>query len=129
MIHHHGVPRRQQGQSALRRCDCRLSRPSSRGDRDEKAVLAALDEGLCDEDGTVKAYAIEALAELREVGAMASLRMALRDSDPSMQMRGIESVPQTEEGLLCFQEAFADADATMRALVAHWLGQVGSEGL
>jgi HEAT repeats len=95
---------------------------------DERAVLAALEEGLFDEDGTVKDYAIHALADHGGAAVLGPLRRALRDPDPATRMRVIESALQTKQGLLLLQEALADEDATVRAHAAFWLGQAGAEG-
>jgi hypothetical protein len=95
---------------------------------DERTALSALEEALTDADATVKNYAIHALAERGGPSALGSLRRALHDPDPAVRMRVLESVQQTEHGVLILQDALADEDATVRALAGFWREHAALEG-
>lgn len=98
------------------------------GQAEEGTVLFALREGLADEDGTVKAYAIQALAGRGGAEGLAALDQAYRDADPSIKLTILESVAQREQGLRLLREALEDEDETVRSFAAFWLEQARSEG-
>jgi hypothetical protein len=97
------------------------------GQAEERTVLSALGEALADEAATVKAYAIQALAERGGADALGPLRSVLRDPDPSMRIMVIESVVQQEDALPLLQQALSDDNEMVRFRAASRLEQVAAE--
>jgi HEAT repeat protein len=105
-----------------------LSLLDESGKADERIVLSAHSAALADEDLSVKSYAIEALASRGGPDALAYLRQAFGNPDPSIRMIVIESIVPEGEGLSLLQEALSDEDGTIRSLAAFRLKQVGFAG-
>lgn len=88
---------------------------------DPGSALSVLRGALADQDSSVKAAAIQALATQGGAEAMSLLRVALHDSDPSERLIVIQSVAQTAEGLPLLQEASSDPDEAVRTFSSAWL--------
>jgi hypothetical protein len=97
------------------------------GQAEERIVLSALGDALADEASTVKAYAIQALAERGGPDVLGPLRSALRDPDPAVRITVIESVIQQEEALPLLQQALSDDDEMVRFRAAFRLEQISAE--
>ncbi|HEX9867435.1 MAG TPA: HEAT repeat domain-containing protein [Candidatus Tectomicrobia bacterium] len=95
---------------------------------DEKIVLSALGEALNDEDLAVKGYAIQALAEREEPGAIEPLRQVFHNPDPSIRMMVLASIAHSGQGLSLLEEAVLDADPEVRSFATFWLEQAVAEG-
>jgi hypothetical protein len=91
---------------------------------DEATIVAALGRATGDEDLQVRGFAIRALAERSTPDALAYLRRALQDSEPSTRLATLESIVRSvpaEQGLPMLQEAMADPDETVRSAAASYL--------
>jgi HEAT repeat protein len=100
------------------------------GQANESTTLSTLGEALSDEDTTVQGYAIQALAELGTPNSLGTLRGGLRNPDPAIRTRIIESVIQsapTEQSLPLLREALWDGDEAVRAIASTWLEQATAD--
>jgi HEAT repeat protein len=94
---------------------------------DERTVLTALHTALADEDATVKAYAIHALADRGGAEALAYLHQALRDPDVAIRRLVLESVIQLDDALPLVQEAVEDDDEALRSMALARLGRANAD--
>jgi HEAT repeat protein len=91
---------------------------------DEDTVQSALDAALTDKDASVRGYAIQVLARRAGPDATGLLWQALRDPDPGVRMRAVNSVvPSNDQGIALLQEVLSDADETVHSLAAFRLKQ------
>jgi hypothetical protein len=99
-----------------------LSHLVGSGPEHDGSVEVALDAALTDSDAGVRGFAVQASASRSGPEAMAHLWYAVRDPDPEVRMRAIDSVvPANEQGMALLQAALADADETVRSLAAFRL--------
>jgi hypothetical protein len=91
---------------------------------DEATIVGALGQATADEDLQVRGFAIRALAERSTPDALAYLRRALQDPEPSIRLATLESIVRSvpaEQGLPMLQEALTDPDETVRSAAASYL--------
>lgn len=93
------------------------------GKRNDPAVQTTFRAALMDEDASVRAQAVSAMARLAGAGAAAILQEALRDRDTSVRLMAVDSAGAGAEGAALLREALADKDETVRALAAIKLRQ------
>lgn len=92
--------------------------------RNDPSVQAMFRTALTDEDGSVRAQGVYALAKDGGAEAVNVLRSALRDSDASVRLMAVDSVGTDAEGAALLQDALADSDETVRELAAMKLKEI-----
>lgn len=90
---------------------------------DEETVVSSLGSALAAADETVKAYAVEALAERGGSEAIAYLKEAFHDSDPEIKRLIIGSAAPHDEQKVLLEEARYDEDDSVRSIAVGWLRQ------
>ena len=90
---------------------------------DEQTVMITLIDALNGADASFSAYAAEALAERGTTEAMNALTETLNSSDPSTRLMVLQSVSQTEAGLLLLRSALSDTNEVVRSAAAALLQQ------
>ena len=95
---------------------------SGTGDEDG-AVVTALDEALTDEDASVRAYGVQALAMRGGPEVMGHLWRALRDPSAEVRIMAVENAKSQDQGIALLQEALSDVNETIRSVAAHRLHQ------
>jgi hypothetical protein len=93
------------------------------GQADDRTVLSALDAALAGHDMSMKSYAIQVVADKGGSDAMAYLRQAFGDPNPSVRMMVMESVIRQGQDLSLVEDALSDPDERVRALAALLLKQ------
>ncbi|MGH8534584.1 MAG: HEAT repeat domain-containing protein [Gammaproteobacteria bacterium] len=100
------------------------------GQQSDRAVQEAFRAGLMDENGSVRAQAVYALAKDGGAEAVNVLRDALQDRDASVRLMAVDSAQADEQGAALLQQALTDSDETVRVLAAMKLKETErSEGL
>ncbi len=95
---------------------------SGTGDEDG-AVVTALDAALTDEDASVRAYGVQALAMRGGPEVMGHLWRALRDPDAEVRIMAVENAKSQDQGIALLQEALSDVNETIRSVAADRLNQ------
>lgn len=95
-----------------------LSRLIAESNRDDPALRQALEQGLSDAAGEVRAQAVHGLASLGGAEAGALLLASLHDSDSDVRLMVVDSVGSDPAGLELLRLAVADSDETVRMLAA-----------
>jgi hypothetical protein len=103
-----------------------LLQESGRGD--DSILLPTLGAALSDEDISIKAYAVEVLADRGGPEAMDYLHQAIRDPNPEVRVMVLENAVQQERALPLLQEALQDEDEAVRSLAAFLLTRRVPEG-
>jgi HEAT repeat protein len=98
-----------------------LSALAASDNADEAIVRSALDAALADADAGVRGQAVQALASRGGSEAIALLRQALGDADPSVRLMAVDSVVPQEQGIALLQEALSDVNETVRYRAASKL--------
>ena len=98
------------------------------GVADEQTVVATLGMRLGDQDLSVKAFAIQALAQRGGADAMRYLDQAFRNPDPSIRTMVIQSVAPRKEGLSLLLRAIWDEDEVVRSFAKFWVKWLEAAG-
>lgn len=92
--------------------------------RNDPSVQAVFRTALTDEDGSVRAQGVYALAKNGGAEAVNVLRSALGDSDASVRLMAVDSAGTDAEGAALLQDALADSDETVRVFAATKLKEI-----
>ncbi len=88
-----------------------------------RAIAALTDSGTGDDDASVRAYGVQALAMRGGPKVMRHLWRALRDPDAEVQIMAVENAKSKDQGIALLQKALSDVDATIRSVAANRLNQ------
>lgn len=92
--------------------------------RNDPSAQAVFRTALTDEDGSVRAQGVYALAKNGGAEAVNVLRDALQDRDASVRLMAVDSAGTDAEGAALLQDALADSDETVRVLAAMKLKEI-----
>lgn len=90
----------------------------------ETVILDTLTAALRDADPAFNAFAIQALAGLGNADAAEALSDAFHRMDAAMKMTTLQTVANTQTGLLLLQEAASDSDEAVSAAAKDLLKQL-----
>jgi HEAT repeats len=87
------------------------------------SIVSILDAAMTDENSSVRAYAVQALAIRGEPEVIGHLWRALRDSSAEVRIMAVENAKSQDQGIALFQEALSDVDETIRSIATTRLNQ------
>jgi HEAT repeat protein len=99
-----------------------LNRLVNSGIADPATLDAAIQAGLADADGEVRAEALSSSVRLRLQEGPSRIEQGLQDANASVRLAAVDSLKPDERGRQLLQERLADEDPAVRSLARMKLG-------